>query len=301
MEETLATESVPAPATKEEGEAARAPAVALEPATTTISNNGATRENVVEVSPNEERPPPPHIFQRLGRRRSPPRRRRSPDRFPDLSECPTRGAIFGGLRPVPRDGRDPSCGACFNCRQGGHTRFNCREPPSLFCYNCGRWGTTLTVCPRCGEAHLEYLREQGRATLHDVRSRSSGRSSKPRNDRRDPPTPPPTPPARHRRLDEREPASRPDTAPPPGNTSVETPPPTPPTRHRRLIEREHPAGLGTAPPPVRANVEPPPPSKENTQAGPSTPRMGLTDYFETIRDLPGDLQETLLRAYLSRE
>ena len=296
MEETLATESAPAPITKEEGEG---PAVALEPATTTIPNNGATREDVVEVSPTKERPPP--IFQRLGRRQSPSRRRRTPDRFPDLSGCPSHGALFGGLRPVPRDGRDPPGGACFNCRQGLEARFNCREPPSLFCYNCGRRGTKLRACPRCGEVHLEYLREQGRAMRYDIRSRSSGRSSKPRSDRRDPPTPPPTPPARHRRLDVREPASRPDTAPSPSHTRVETPPPTPPTRHRRLIEREHPAGLCTAPPPVQANVELPPPSQESIQAGPSPPRMGLTDYFETIRHLQGDLQETLLRAYLSPE
>ena len=144
------------------------------------------------------------VFRHLGRRRSSPWPRRLPDRFADLRGCPTHGAAFGGIRLVPLDGRDPPRGTCFNCRQGGHTRFNCREPPSLLCYNCGRRGTPLRGRPRCGEVHLEYLREQERAARHDVRSRSSGRPSEPRSDRRYPLTPPPTPPARHQQRDKRE-------------------------------------------------------------------------------------------------
>ena len=60
---------------------------------------------------------------------------------------------------TPRTGL-PSVGG-DNCRRGGHNRFNCREPPTLFCFNCGRRGTNLRECLRCGEAHLEYLRAQG--------------------------------------------------------------------------------------------------------------------------------------------
>ena len=138
----------------------------------------AARREVMEATAGKDC----SVFQRLVRRSSPQSPRRSPDRFPDLRGCPAREALFGGLRPVPGDGRDPPRGSCFNCRVVGHTRFQCREPPSLFCYNCGRRGTTLRACPRCGEAHLEYLREQGRTARRDIRSRSAGRPAEPRDD-----------------------------------------------------------------------------------------------------------------------
>ena len=210
------------------------------------------------------------IFQRLGRRQSPPRRRRSPNRFPDLRECPTRGALFGGLRHVPRDGRDPPRGACFNCRQGGHTRFNCREPPSLFSYNCGRRGTTLRACPRYGEAHLEYVREQGRATRHDVWSRSSGRSSEPRSNRRYPPTHHlhhlPTIGAWGRKK----------------ATRVRAPPRQPSKPALRFHHRRRKRGEGRP--------------RQAPWRDPSAPRLVLTKYFTSIQYLLGALQETLLQA-----
>ena len=61
------------------------------------------------------------VFSRLGRSQ-PTAPARSPDRFPDLQQCPTRGMLFGGLRPVPRDHLDPLPGACFNYRRRGHSR-----------------------------------------------------------------------------------------------------------------------------------------------------------------------------------
>ena len=257
-----ATESTPTPTADEGGEVIRTPAVAPEP--TTTPHDGAAREDAVETSPTEERPPSSNAWAGdglpLGRE----------DR-PDLRGCPSRGALFGGLRPVPRDGRDPPRDACFNCRQGGHTRFNSREPPSLFCYNCGRRETTLRACPRCGEAHLEYLREQGRATRHDVRGRRSGQSPEPRGDRRYPPIPPP---ARHQHLESRGGHAGPSTAPPAIQASAEMPPPAQDERRRE--------------------------TPGSTQATPSAPRLGLTDYFASIQHLPGDLQETLLRAYLAQ-
>ena len=83
-------------------------------------------EEVVEAATSEESH---SVFRRQGRRPSPQRQMRLPDRFPDLRRCPSQEALFGSLRPVSRDGRDPPHSACFNCRQGGHTGLNCREPP----------------------------------------------------------------------------------------------------------------------------------------------------------------------------
>ena len=102
----------------------------------------------------------------------------SPDRFPDLRDCPERGMLFGGLRPIRRDRLDPMPGACFNCRRRGHSRAACRDPQSVFCYNCGRRGTTLLACPRCGEAHRKYLREQ-ETRNGEVSTSGSGRADAP--------------------------------------------------------------------------------------------------------------------------
>ena len=136
-------------------------------ATTTASRRtpGPPRERHREedsketVGPRSERS---SVFSRLGRSKT-TAPARSPDRFPDLRQSPTRGMLFGGLRPVPRDQLDPLPGACFNCRRGGHSRAACRETTTIFCYNCGRKGTRLRDFPRCGEVHEKYIREQGSA------------------------------------------------------------------------------------------------------------------------------------------
>ena len=51
---------------------------------------------------------------------------------PGPGRVPHPGSSIRGSPPMPRDGRDPPRGACFNCRQGGHTRLNCRELPACF-------------------------------------------------------------------------------------------------------------------------------------------------------------------------
>ena len=203
-------------------------------------------------------------FQRLGRRPSPHRQWWSPDRFTDRRECPSRGVLFGGIRPVPLDGRDPPRDACFNCRRGGHARFNCREPPSLFCYNCGRRGTTLRACPRCGEAHLDYLREQGRAANHQGRSRSAAQPAASGTPRRGPPT------------------------------SLLTPPPSPP-----ISRRDVPVVLRATPAEASGSITPPTPAGGGVPA-PTTTKSSLLEYFSQIQHLPVDLQETLLRAFLAQ-
>ena len=115
------------------------------------------------------------VFHRLGRSK-PTAPARSPNRYPDLRERPTRGMLFGGLRPVPRYQLDPLPGACFNCRRRGHSRAACHEPRTIFCYNCGRQDTTLRDFPRCGEVHQEYLRRQDSLRRVETSSRESPRA-----------------------------------------------------------------------------------------------------------------------------
>ena len=86
------------------------------------------------------------VFSRLGEEA--PRRQQTSDGYPDLRNFPSRGALFGHLRPVPVDRAvDPDGDRCFNCWARGHTRFICREPRRLFCFNCGRRNVTMRNCP----------------------------------------------------------------------------------------------------------------------------------------------------------
>ena len=133
--------------------------------------------------PRAQRPP---VVSRLGHSQG-ATVSRSPDRFPDLRNCPKRGMLYGGLRPIPRDRLDPLPGACFNCCRRGHSRVACRDPPSVFCYNCGRRGTTLLACLRCGEAHQKYLREQ---VTRNGEASTSGVQQPPRSGRADALSPP---------------------------------------------------------------------------------------------------------------
>ena len=83
-------------------------------------------------------------------------RREAVPRYP----IKTRGAMFGGLKPIPtRPDIDPPGGVCFNCWPRGHTRLQCQRPAAhMVCYNCGRRGVDLSDCPRCSEVHRAYLR-----------------------------------------------------------------------------------------------------------------------------------------------
>ena len=80
-----------------------------------------------------------------------------------------RGQDPKGLDPVTTDPEvDPPFNVCFNCRQTGHTRRDCKnnEVIKIMCYNCGREGVTLLSCPRCKRPHardmyLKYVRQMG--------------------------------------------------------------------------------------------------------------------------------------------
>ena len=238
------------------------------------ASSGEPATPVVAEAQPEPRDQRPSVFSRLGRTRS-PTNRRSPDRFPDLRNCPERGMLFGGLRPIPRDKLDPAPGACFNCRRKGHSRAACGEPQNVYCYNCGRKGTTLLACPRCGEAHREHLRRQGSARIGG--SSSSGSQRSPPRRRRDAPHPPSALGAsRTSRRDQ--PGASTDSRPGP---STATPPrPTPP-----------------APSPARAVAANP--GESTIETAPAA-RPTLVEYFASISHLAGDLQEVLLRAFLAQ-
>ena len=236
------------------------------------------RETTVEGRPpsrapsgarvDEHRAQRPSVFSRLGHSQG-AAVSRSPDRFPDLRNCPERGMLFGGLWPIPRDRLDPLPGACFNCRRKGHSRRACSAAPSVYCYNCGRRGTTLLACPRCGEAHRKYLREQGTR----VEGASTAGVQQPaRSGPANAPSPPQVVrPARISRWDRSEPSGSQDAPTP---IPRPTPPPSPASSQRDV------APLGNHP--VR-------------------PRPSLTVYFATISYMPNDLQEALLRAFLTQE
>jgi len=69
------------------------------------------------------------------------------------------GALFGGLKPIATDPTiDPPPHACFNCWQTGHKRTSCPRPlVNRYCNNCGRRNEDLRSCPRCREAHEQWL------------------------------------------------------------------------------------------------------------------------------------------------
>ena len=79
--------------------------------------------------------------------------------IPGPKELPVPRVLFGHLRPVPVDRAvDPNGDRCFICWARGHTRFICREPRRLFCFNCGRRNVTIRNFSRCSDEHLSYLR-----------------------------------------------------------------------------------------------------------------------------------------------
>ena len=136
-------------------------------------------------------------------------------------------------------------------------------------YNCGRRGTTLLACQRCGEAHRKYLRQQG---TRDEGASTSGVQRPPRSGPADAPSPPRVVrPARGSRWDRSESS---------GSQDAPTPVPRPPPPPSLASNQRDVAPLGNRP--VR-------------------PRPSLTVYFATISHLPNDLQEALLRAFLAQE
>lgn len=70
----------------------------------------------------------------------------------------TSGVMFGCLWPIPTDDRvDPPYGACFKCWGLDHKSRSCRNPdPVRYCRNCGRRGTVITLCPRCGMTYWNF-------------------------------------------------------------------------------------------------------------------------------------------------
>lgn len=101
--------------------------------------------------------------------------------FTDRRPVRTRGVMFGGILPLPRDPiLDPPPGACFRCREHGHTHHDCPKPPGdQYCFNCGRSFATLWTCVRCSSAHLKWLAEKypGSVALKRGRTRSSTSTS----------------------------------------------------------------------------------------------------------------------------
>ena len=75
-----------------------------------------------------------------------------------------KGCQFGGLRRIPQNPEiDPPRGMCFRCWEGNHKQFECpkrRDIPDNYCFNCGRYGRSLTTCERCSEAHARFLRKR---------------------------------------------------------------------------------------------------------------------------------------------
>ena len=208
---------------------------------------------------------------RLRHGRRPPHARQTGSRI-----YGSRGMLFGGLRPVPRDQLDPLLGACFNCRQRGDSKGACHEPRTIFCYNCGRQETTLRDCPRCGEVHKEYVREQGSLRRVETPSRESPRPPR----RRDASLPSAS---QHRTSRGDQPSiSGPETSTSSrtGATAIPAPPSSRPDNTGHI---ELPGSIPT------------------TRATPTTPSLTLVVYFSTISHLPGDLQEALLRAFLAQK
>ena len=97
-------------------------------------NGQPSEESALAEDPSRR----PSVFSRL-RWTQTPATQQSPDRFPDLRLCPTRGMLFGDLPSTTRP-PGPLPRACFNCRRRGHSWFECRKPLSVYCYNCGRRG-----------------------------------------------------------------------------------------------------------------------------------------------------------------
>ena len=94
------------------------------------------------------------------------------------------GVKFGNLTPIPTDARvDPPAYTCFNCWQEGHCAMQCQRPRVRnFCYNCGRSGVDMTVCPRCSAAYRRMVGRESRESSGRANSRPY--QSEPRRERR---------------------------------------------------------------------------------------------------------------------
>ena len=113
------------------------------------------------VSARQSTPPPEDEAGPPCRRVRPDEPRRQDNRHvPGGARVRLEGVIFGGLRPVPTDPSiDPPPYHCFNCWQPDHFSGQCPRPRvRIYCRNCGRHGEDPNCCPRCGEAHAEFLR-----------------------------------------------------------------------------------------------------------------------------------------------
>ena len=125
---------------------------------------------VLQASPASEAGPP---IQRV----RPDEPRQASDRHvPGGARVRLEGIIFGGLRPMPTNTSiDPPPYHCFNCWQPNHYSGQCpRRRVRVYCRNCGRHGEDLNSCPRCGEAHAEFLRRNFGGERRYERERSSG-------------------------------------------------------------------------------------------------------------------------------
>lgn len=68
------------------------------------------------------------------------------------------GIMFTGLQQIPTDYHDPPRYVCNNCWSFGHKRKDClRGTQRRCCHNCGRDGVIITTCPRCSQAHSNFL------------------------------------------------------------------------------------------------------------------------------------------------
>ena len=294
-------EDLPSPRIEEDQSTSRQGDTAAELPETPPVDEG--REAVTDATPAEGHPEPTppgaFVFRRL-RHRTHRDFSSSPDRFPSFRGSITRGILFGGLRSIPTDTRDPPHGSCFNCRKGGHTRFDYREPPPLL-FQLREVGYQPPYqCPRCGEAHLEYLRAQeDRWNRHPPGRESRGpaeRPAVPRRQREVAPTP---------RLSRDRPPRR-DTPERPEQRRLES------QRREQASSGPREATGSAGRPPAAASrdiggttrtadatgngVTTPQPSGTTL----ATPRPTLLEYFASLQHLPGDLQETLLRAFLAQ-
>lgn len=65
---------------------------------------------------------------------------------------------------------------CWNCKELGHRHANCTKPKSIFCYGCGKTGTTKPKCSECTKPR-EKIEENSTAG----RTPSGSRSAKTEN------------------------------------------------------------------------------------------------------------------------
>lgn len=52
-------------------------------------------------------------------------------------------------RQIPTSGVATRIVTCWNCRQQGHVKRDCKQTPSMHCYRCGRQGVTIRNCQSC--------------------------------------------------------------------------------------------------------------------------------------------------------